>query len=46
MLVTNYKYANRIPKLDFKIELSFSSHWLNKHLNKLNKMCNNGDKYF
>jgi hypothetical protein len=23
MLVTNYKYTNRIPKLDFKIELSF-----------------------
>jgi hypothetical protein len=23
MLVSNYKYANRIPKLDFEIETSF-----------------------
>jgi hypothetical protein len=40
MLVTNYKCANRIPKLDFKLKRRSSSLRSNKRLNKLNKMCN------
>jgi hypothetical protein len=44
--VTNYKCANQIPKLILKLNCRSSSHWLNKRLNKLNKMHNSGDKYF
>jgi hypothetical protein len=41
MLVSNYKCANRIPKLDIKLKRRSSSHQSNKRLNKLNKICNN-----
>jgi hypothetical protein len=45
MLVSSYKCANRIPKLDFKLKRRSSNHRSNKCLNKLNKMCNSRGKY-
>jgi hypothetical protein len=35
MLVSNYKCANRIPKLDFKLKRRSSNHRSNKHVGGL-----------